>query len=526
MIDVLVVYTAAALTGAGGTTAMNALIQLAINETNQSYINSNITQRVRLVHSEQVAYTETGNLCDGTGNSDLYRLQNPSDGYMDNVHTLRNTYGADVVVLLVENGGSYCGCGFIQAVVSASFENYAFVTVARNCATGYYSFGHEMGHLMGARHDWYVDSTNNSPYTYNHGYVYKQNRWRTIMAYNDDCSNSGYNCTRIQYWSNPLVTYGGVPTGVAEGSPNAADNRKTLNNTACTVANFRQSVAPVTTWTNIPGMTSSAPALAWNPGANKLQMVVQAANDALWASSFNSSGVFNNDWTPIPGATPSAPALAWNSSANKLQMVVRASNDALWASSFNSSGVFNNDWTPIPGATPSAPALAWKSSANKLQMVVRASNDALWASSFNSSGVFNNDWTPIPWATPSAPALAWKSSANKLQMVVRASNDALWASSFNSSGVFNNDWTRISGATPSSPAVAWDASVPELGMAVRASNDTIWFGTFNSTGSFNNNWVTLPGGTASPPGMAYVPSIGYFGIVVRASNDSLWEMLY
>ena len=258
-IDVLVVYTAAAVTGAGGTAAMTSLIQLAIDETNQSYANSNITQRVRLVHSQQVTYTETGNLCDGTGNSDLYRLQNSSDGYMDSVHTLRDTYEADIVVLLVENGGSDCGCSFMQGTVSASFQDHAFAVVARNCATGYYSFGHEMGHVMGARHDWYVDNTNGSPYTYNHGYVYEPSRWRTIMAYNDDCYDSGFNCTRIPYWSNPLVTYGGIPMGVAEGSYHAADNRKTLNNTACTVANFRTSITP----SQKPNLTPYKPT-AWS----------------------------------------------------------------------------------------------------------------------------------------------------------------------------------------------------------------------------------------------------------------------
>ena len=238
-IDVLVVYTADALAGAGSTTAMNTQIQLAIDETNQSYINSNITQRVKLVHSEQVNYREAGVLCNDAG-SDLDRLQDPGDGYMDNVHALRNTYGADIVVLLVEYGGSSCGCAFIQDTVSTAFASHAFAVVKRDCATGYYSFGHEMGHIMGANHDWYMD-TSTTPYAYGHGYVYKPGKWRSIMAYNEDCLDSGYSCTRIQYWSNPLVNYGGIPTGVSEGGYHAADNHKTLNNTACTVANFGQS---------------------------------------------------------------------------------------------------------------------------------------------------------------------------------------------------------------------------------------------------------------------------------------------
>jgi hypothetical protein len=59
------------------------------------------------------------------------------------------------------------------------------------------------------------------------------------MAYNNGCSPT--NCTRLPYWSNPDVTYNGAVMGVPEGSFQAADNRKTLNNTAFTVANFRDS---------------------------------------------------------------------------------------------------------------------------------------------------------------------------------------------------------------------------------------------------------------------------------------------
>jgi len=242
-IDVMTVYTGAARTAAGGTSAMETLIDLAVSETNTGYNNSNITQRVNLVHTAEVSYTESGNIL-----TDRNRLQNPSDGYMDNVHTLRDTYSADLVPLIVENGGGYCGIAYLMETVSTSFADYGFCVVARNCATGYYTFSHEMGHIMSARHDWYVDNTTNSPYSYNHAYVAPSKSWRTVMAYGNDCSS----CTRLNYWSNPTVSYGGVPMGVPEGTstscregqstPNCdADNHRTLNNTAYTVANFRTS---------------------------------------------------------------------------------------------------------------------------------------------------------------------------------------------------------------------------------------------------------------------------------------------
>jgi hypothetical protein len=251
VIDVLVAYTPNARTVAGGTTNMQNLILLAVAEANQSYANSNINQRLNLVHMVEVTYTESGDMY-----TDLTRLRGTSDGYMDNVHALRNTYYADTVTLIAEGGG-YCGLAYLMDPVASYFESSAFSVVARSCATGYYSFAHELGHNMGARHDWYVDNAV-TPYTYSHGYVNRTSRWRTIMAYNTECSDQGFNCTRLQYWSNPSVSYGGAPMGVPAGSSTAcalydpnhpacdADDRSTLNNSAYTVANFRVRPAPAT----------------------------------------------------------------------------------------------------------------------------------------------------------------------------------------------------------------------------------------------------------------------------------------
>ena len=56
---------------------------------------SAITPRLNLVHAAEVSYVESGFY-----SLDLSRLQAPGDGYMDDVHPLRDTYGADAVVLL------------------------------------------------------------------------------------------------------------------------------------------------------------------------------------------------------------------------------------------------------------------------------------------------------------------------------------------------------------------------------------------------------------------------------------------
>jgi peptidyl-Asp metalloendopeptidase len=233
-IDVMVVYTATARSGAGGTTAMETLIDQAVAESNTGYSNSEVNITLDLVHTAEVTYSETSfdwSTC-------LSRLSGTSDGYMDNVHTLRNTYQADVVSMIVNNS-SYCGL----ATTIMATESQAFSLVSRTCATGYYSFAHEIGHLQGARHDRYVDNTDNSPYTYNHGRTYPAGGWRTIMAYNTACAAQGVYCTRINYWSNPNVYYNGVPTGIPGGAGVGADNHLCLNNTASTIAAFRVPLA-------------------------------------------------------------------------------------------------------------------------------------------------------------------------------------------------------------------------------------------------------------------------------------------
>ncbi len=240
IIDVMVVYTAAARTGAGGTAAMESTINLAVAEANQAYQNSQITQRLRLVHTEEVNYTESGDI-----STDLDRLHNGSDGFMDNVPGLRNTYAADEVSLITENGGGYCGLGYMMSNVSISFAEYAYCVVARDCATGYFSFVHELGHNMGADHDC-VNANSAGPFSFNRDWINTSpsshvTPWRTIMSY----PTQPVATTRIQYFSNPGIKYGNDPMGgTCVGSTSlSTDNHQVLNKTAATVAGFRCSSA-------------------------------------------------------------------------------------------------------------------------------------------------------------------------------------------------------------------------------------------------------------------------------------------
>lgn len=215
-IRVMVVATQSAANASGD---IAGLVNLAIAESNAGYANSGVDITLQLAGRYTTTYVESGSF-----STDLSRFRGTTDGYMDNYHATRNTVTADVMMLLINNASS---CGLASSIGSTAAT--AFAVAHYSCATGYYSFAHEIGHLQSARHDPANDPTT-TPYAYGHGFQKTSAGWRTIMAYN--CSPS---CTRLNYWSNPGKTYGGA----AMGTTNTNDNHRVLNNTKATIAAFR-----------------------------------------------------------------------------------------------------------------------------------------------------------------------------------------------------------------------------------------------------------------------------------------------
>ena len=254
VIDVAVFYTPAARRAEGGTAAIEALIDLMIAETNSAYADSRVIQRVRLVARAVVAYTEASTAYDD--------LDAQSDGIIDEIHEIRDGVGADLVHLIVDRdrGGDFdvCGLAWRMVDVSTSFEGHGFGLTDYRC--GGRTFAHELGHNMGLHHDRYVVDDRGDPgalsYPYAFGYVNQRafaadapasSRWRTIMAYNRQCADAGFRCSRLLRFSNPYQTYGGDRLGVpgdqvTSSATGPSDARRTLNNTRTTVANFRASI--------------------------------------------------------------------------------------------------------------------------------------------------------------------------------------------------------------------------------------------------------------------------------------------
>ena len=195
-------------------------LPFVIEFSNQTFENSGIGNiRLRLVHSQMIDYDEAGaehfdivyGMADGTG---------PFKG----LAKLRDEKRADIVGIIVDNPQ---GCGLSTRVGADASE--AFFVVHHSCAVVTYSVAHEIGHILGARHDRSVDDSD-TPFPYAHGYINQTSRWRTIMSYNAGCGG----CRRIPYWSNPRGLYRGDPTGTL-----ANDNARVLLEQAERVANFK-----------------------------------------------------------------------------------------------------------------------------------------------------------------------------------------------------------------------------------------------------------------------------------------------
>lgn len=88
------------------TNNMRALMNLAVEETNTAFSLSGVNARLNLVHSYlDTSYVEDSNNAFWIG---LQDVTYDNDGKLDDVHDLREQYGADVVVFIISDS-KYCG---------------------------------------------------------------------------------------------------------------------------------------------------------------------------------------------------------------------------------------------------------------------------------------------------------------------------------------------------------------------------------------------------------------------------------
>ena len=213
-IRVLLAYTNAADDASAD---ILSIIRNDVEDFNDTNENSEVDFEVEIACVAKVNYTESETQTYipvlGTRPTDLIRFWDHDDGFMDEIHELRNQYDADMCQLYTTDA---VGAGGVALAIGAS-DNLAFCMSLWN--NGSFTPVHEFGHLIGMRHDTYVDDSD-YPFSFGHGYTWTGDgpNFRTIMAYDDACEDAGHNCSRRPSWSNPDVTFAGNATGTASAN--------------------------------------------------------------------------------------------------------------------------------------------------------------------------------------------------------------------------------------------------------------------------------------------------------------------
>lgn len=275
-VDLVLGYTAGFASAWGGDSQAQTRLNNMVEITNETYANSQIDARVRLVRSVAVSYSDT------TTNEDaLEELTGYRDGTtftpnaaFNALRAARDQYGGDLVSLVRKFSSGNEGCGIAWLIgggrrgsISASSERFGYSVVGDGDYTAdgktYFcrqeTLAHELGHNMGAAHDRDTsDGDDNvlqdSEYgVYDYSFGYKTGpgagNFFTVMAYGD----SGQVRNRI--FSNPRISKCGAesnthprglgpstPTGTLACGTSTADNARTLSQTMPAVAAFRSTV--------------------------------------------------------------------------------------------------------------------------------------------------------------------------------------------------------------------------------------------------------------------------------------------
>jgi hypothetical protein len=217
-----------------------ARAQFYVDYVNQAFFNSGIRATARMVYTEEVEYPDTTPDKNGDDGDtwvawkDLMLRQGEyNPGVFDHVADVRDAFGGDVVVLLRRYVAANQGACGVSA--GNSGKNYSGVVVQDSGLCDPSTLAHELGHNYGCNHDRntmaeYPEGgiiTNTYPFA--NGYQEPTGEFVTVMSYDwtGPCKPSF--CPTIPYFSNPMVEFEGMATGIEQGQAESADNALAVN---------------------------------------------------------------------------------------------------------------------------------------------------------------------------------------------------------------------------------------------------------------------------------------------------------
>jgi len=247
-IDLMIVYTDFAEEWAdnSGFGSINAVIAESMNISQNALDNSDVFIELRLVHVYKTDYDETEIDPEDGGSTHLKRITASSDnnpwgedynGYMEEVHELRDEYGADLVAFYANQTGTG-GLGWLLISPSGS-HRYGFTLNDIRWVGSHHILIHEIGHNMGNHH---ARGQIGSPagdrgglfeYSTGHRWEGSTGNYTTVMGYTEETY------VRIPHFSNPDVMWEGDPTGTYSGQYGPSDNARSMREIKAVIANYR-----------------------------------------------------------------------------------------------------------------------------------------------------------------------------------------------------------------------------------------------------------------------------------------------
>lgn len=208
-------------------------IESLINKANKIYKDSSVFINLRVVHSEQINYSN-----DETNSSTLIKLTSDSS-----IKKLRNEKKADLVVLIRPFSLIQQSCGTAWLLGSnnrgseiSKFSDHGYSVVSNGFDCSYfcsdYTFIHELGHNMGLVHDM-KNSTSSGAFSFSYGFGIEK-KFGTIMSY--------INPRIGRFSSQEQICVDNIPCGIFWASSSSSyqtDNVKSLNRVRRSIANFR-----------------------------------------------------------------------------------------------------------------------------------------------------------------------------------------------------------------------------------------------------------------------------------------------